>query len=102
MGALCWVLSCGVVRSVLSIFAIILLRRQSILLCLICVLAVVRLTVFESFPRGAMGWSEVCNCSNFLSYSLAISCQEKCMFQEILILSNKISYACGRFIINRL
>ena len=68
-GGLCWLLVCSVVLCALSRLAIILLRKRE----LSCVMAVcVPSSRFHGMPLGFMGWSMVCDCGIFWSYSLTL------------------------------
>ena len=44
------------------VFAIILLRKRELVTLFNCIIPVVRVYVFVSVPRGAVGWSLICDC----------------------------------------
>ena len=67
---------CNVILSVLSSFAITLLRKRELVALLYvltcCDMWLSGFTV--SFPRGAVGWSVVCDCGILWSHTLALFC----------------------------
>ena len=66
---------CFVVHYLLSSFAIHLLgKKVSWLLYFNCLLRSFDSKCSVCLPRGAVGWSAVCDCDVFSSYSLTFSC----------------------------